>query len=191
MAYLSQNEINAMGFASVGRNVKISDKAAIYNPETIKIGDNSRIDDFCIISGLVEIGRYCHITPMCLVAGGIPGVYLSDFSTLAYGVKVFAQSDDYTGETMTNSLIPKKFKNEKFEPVYICRHVIIGAGSVIFPGVVIAEGCAIGSMTLVNRSTEDWGIYTGIPAKRKSNRSKNLLNLEKIFFQSEDENDPI
>lgn len=190
MAYLSNNQLKNIGFKNLGKNVKISDKSSIYNPELIELGDNSRIDDFCVVSGRVVFGKYCHITPMCLVAGGIPGILFSDFSTLAYGVKVFAQSDDYSGLTLTNSLIPKKFKNEIFESVSIGKHVIIGAGSVIFPGVHVAEGCAIGAMSLLNKSTDPWGVYFGNPARRIKERKKDLLELEKKFL-SEVANDSL
>lgn len=182
MTYHSKDALVNMGFKRLGSNVKISDKASIYNAENIEIGDNSRIDDFCIISGRVVIGAYCHITPMCLVAGGVPGIYLSDFCTLAYGVKVFSQSDDYSGHTLTNSLIPKRFKNEIFRPVSLGKHVIVGAGSIIFPGVDVAEGCSVGAMTLVNKSTQPWGVYVGNPARRLKERKKDLLQLEKQFF---------
>lgn len=171
-----------IGFKSLGKNVKISDKASIYNHDQIEIGDNSRIDDFCVVSGKVIIGKYCHITPMCLVAGGLPGITLSDFSTLAYGVKVFAQSDDYSGSTLTNSLVPKKYKNEIFLPVTLGRHVIVGAGTVILPGVDVAEGCSVGAMTLLNKSTQPWGIYVGNPARRLKDRKRDLLELEKQFL---------
>ncbi|GGW58841.1 acyltransferase [Alishewanella tabrizica] len=182
MAYLSQNEMEKMGFRFLGRGVKISDKASIYNPEKISIGDESRIDDFCVVSGFVEIGKYCHITPMCLVAGGEPGIIMSDFVTLAYGVKVFSQSDDYSGKSLVNSNIPKKFKHEKFARVIINKHVVIGTNAVVFPGVTIDEGCSIGAMSLVIKSTNSWGIYFGTPAIRRSERSKNLLALEKEFL---------
>ena len=115
---------------------------------------------------------------------------MQDFSTLAYGVKVFSQSDDYSGETMVNSLIPKKFKNEIFGSVFIGKHVIIGASSVIFPGVIVSEGCSIGAMTLVNKSTDPWGIYVGNPARKVKNRKKDLLVLEKEFLKDL-ENDSI
>src|SRR5690554_3121920 len=153
MPYLPREIVEKMGFKSLGKNVKISDKACIYDVEKIEIGDNSRIDDFCVISGRVVIGRFCHITPMCLIAGGEPGVFFSDFVGIAYGVKVFSQSDDYTGESLTSSLIPKEYKKEKFEAVYLRKHVIVGASSVILPGVEVAEGCSVGAMTLVNKST--------------------------------------
>ncbi len=190
MAYLTKVELEELGLKYCGINVKISNKAAIYNPEMISIGDNSRVDDFCIISGNVSIGRFCHITPMCLVAGGEPGVFLKDFCTLAYGVKLFAQSDDYSGETMVNSLIPKKFKNEIFSPVVLEKQTIIGAGTVILPGVTIQEGCSVGSMALVTKTTEPWGIYAGIPAKRIKERKRDLIQLEKLFLK-EIENDSI
>lgn len=182
MAYLSDNQLKSVGFKYLGDNVKVSDKASIYNPEMLEIGSNSRIDDFCVISGRVVLGRFCHITPMCLVAGGVPGIYFSDFGTLAYGVKVFSQSDDYSGFTLTNSLIPKKFKNELFESVRFGKHVIVGAGSIILPGVNVAEGCSVGAMTLLVKSTEPWGIYVGNPARRIKERKKDMLELEKKFI---------
>lgn len=185
MSYLTDAELQGVGFKKLGRGVKISDKASIYDAEKIEVGDYSRIDDFCIISGRVVIGRYNHITPMCLVAGGLPGIVFGDFCTLAYGVKVFAQSDDYTGETLTNSLVPKKFKNEYFSAVNLERHVIVGANSVIFPGVTVAEGCSIGAMALVAVSTEPWGIYVGVPAKRIKDRKKDLLVLEAEFLNEQ------
>ena len=190
MAYLSISDLENMGFKSLGKNVKISDKASIYNADEIEIGDNSRIDDFCIISGKIKIGSYCHITPMCLLAGGVPGIQLEDFCTLAYGVKVFSQSDDYSGETMVNSLIPKKYKNEKKEKVTLKRQVIVGAGTIIMPGVTIDEGCSIGAMSLIIKSTQPWGIYLGIPAKKIKDRKQDLLFLEKKFLEEEN-NAPI
>jgi len=183
MAYLSEEQLQAMGFKKLGKNVRISDKAAIYNPEQMELGDHVRIDDFCVVSGNLSFGRFIHVTPMCLVAGGIPGIVLEDFCTLAYGVKVFSQSDDYSGQTLVNSNIPKGFKNEKFAAVHLHRQVIVGAGAVIMPGVNVAEGCAIGAMALVTRSTEAWGVYAGTPAVRLKDRSRDLLSLEKQFLE--------
>lgn len=183
MAYLSSEALWMMGFKHVGEGVKVSDKASIYNPECIELGDYSRIDDFCVISGNVSLGKFVHVTPMCLIAGGKPGVYLYEFCTLAYGVKIFAQSDDYSGTTMVNSLIPKKYKNEFFAQVVLEKQVIVGANSTILPGVVIGEGCSVGAMTLVNKSTDPWGIYMGNPACRIKERKKDLLDLEKKFIE--------
>lgn len=185
MAFIPDSELALMGFKKIGRNVKISDKASIYNVDQIEIGDNSRIDDFCVISGNVKIGRNVHITIFCNLAGGIPGITISDFATLAYGCHVFSQSDDYSGESMSNSTIPKKYKKEKFSSVLIGENVIVGARSVILPGCNISDGCSIGAMSLVTKSTLPWGIYFGIPAKRIKERKKDLLVLEAKYLLEE------
>lgn len=119
MSFLSDSELRKIGFKKLGKNVKISEKASIYNPEKIEIGDNSRIDDFCLLSGKISIGNNVHIAAYCNIAGGIEGITFDDFSGLAYGCHVFSQSDDYTGRTLTNPTIPKKYKKEIIKQVII------------------------------------------------------------------------
>ncbi len=183
MPYYSDEQLLKMGFKYLGKNVKISDKASIYNVDQIEIGDNSRIDDFCVISGKIKIGKFVHIAPLCLMAGGEKGIFMDDFSGLAYHVQLFSQSDDYTGQAMTNPTISAIYKQETKKSVRLGRHVIIGAGSIVFPGVHIAEGCAVGAMSLINKSTQPWGIYVGNPAKRIKERKKKMLELEKQFMK--------
>jgi acetyltransferase-like isoleucine patch superfamily enzyme len=86
---------------------------------------------------------------------------------------------------MTNSLVSKKFKNETFAAVHLGKHVIIGASAVVFPGVTVAEGCAIGAMALVTKSTAPWGVYAGIPARRVKDRERRILELEPLFLEEQ------
>jgi acetyltransferase-like isoleucine patch superfamily enzyme len=183
VTFLSQQQLLDIPFRYLGKNVKISDKASIYNPEDIEIDDNSRIDDFCVISGRIRIGKFVHIAVFCNLAGGTEGIEIQDFAGLAYGCHVFSQSDDYSGETMTNPTITDKYKSITKEKITIKRHVIVGTGSLIFPGVTLEEGCAIGAASIVRKSTEPWYIYLGNPAKKLKPRSTNLLELEKQFLQ--------
>jgi len=189
MAYYAEKQLKELGFKYIGKNVKVSNKASIYNCDQIEIGDNSRIDDFCVVSGKIKIGRNVHITPMCLVAGGERGIIFEDFTTIAYGVQIFTQSDDYSGKTMTNSTIPKEYKNEFMKEVILEKYSIIGAGSVVMPGVILAEGTSVGAMSLVLKSTESWGIYVGNPAKRLKDRKKDLLELEQEYLNNEEKFD--
>lgn len=190
MAFLSQEQLNRLGFKYLGRNVKISDRASIYNFELIEIGDNSRIDDFCLLSGRITIGRNVHIAAFCNIAGGAPGVFLDDFSGLAYGCHIFSQSDDYSGASMTNPTVPKKYKREFFKAVKIGKHSIVGTNSIILPGADLAEGTSIGAMSMVSKATQPWGIYFGVPAHRIKDRSMDLLKLE-LQYRSEEENDSL
>lgn len=182
MAYYADQELLQLGIKKLGANVKISDKASIYNCDKIEIGDNSRIDDFCVLSGKITIGRNVHITPQCLVAGGEKGIIFEDFTTLSYQVKVFTQSDDYSGHTMANSTIPEKYKNEYKKEVLIKKHSIVGAGSTIMPGIVLEEGTSVGAMSLLLSNTEPWSIYAGVPAKKIKERSKEIYKLEKDYL---------
>jgi len=182
LAFLNEQQLAQMGFKHLGANVRISDKASIYNPDQIEIGDHSRIDDFCVISGKVIIGRNVHIAVFCNVAGGEKGVTFEDFSGLAYGCHVFTQSDDYSGRTLTNPTVPGKYKREIKKAIVIGRHSIVGTSSLIFPGVTLAEGTSVGALSMVTKSTEEWSVYFGNPAKRIKARRRDLLELEKEYL---------
>jgi acetyltransferase-like isoleucine patch superfamily enzyme len=172
MNYLSNKDIKKIKFKKIGNNVLISKNASILKPNEIEIGDNSRIDDFCLLYGSITIGRNVHITPMCLIGAGKTTIEIKDFSTLAYGVKIFSQSKDYTDGSMANSTINQEFKKIKKGKIIIEKHVIIGANSIVFPGCIIREGTSIGAMSLVNKNTKCWSFYLGIPAIYKQKRKK-------------------
>lgn len=187
MAFLAREQLEAMRFRSLGKNVRVSDKASIHNADQIEIGDHSRIDDFCVISGKVTIGRNVHIAVFCNVAGGELGITLEDFSGLAYGCQVFTQSDDYSGESLTNPTVPDQYKREVKKAVVIGRHSIVGTHSLVFPGVTLAEGTAVGANSMVTKSTEQWSVYFGNPCQRIKSRQKDLLRLEAEYLASEAE----
>jgi acetyltransferase-like isoleucine patch superfamily enzyme len=182
--FLNSRELKKINFKYIGRNVKISNRSSIYNPEFIVVGDNSRVDDFCLISGMVKVGNNVHIAAFCNIAGGVKGVILEDFVGLSYGCTIFSQSDDYSGKTLTNPTIPDLFKNVKRKSVIIKKHSIIGTNSCVFPGVIIEEGCSFGANSTIKHSTKPWGIYAGVPLKRIKNRSRELLELEKKFLNN-------
>lgn len=183
MAYLAEDALKAIGFKRLGRNVMLSEHACIYRPGMIEIGNNVRIDDFCIISGNVKLGSYIHISVYSALLGGVVGIELDDFTTFAHGVIAFVNSDDYSGVSMTNSTVPEEYKPGRVQlPIKIRRHAIIGAKSLVSPGVVIAEGTAVGAMSMVSKNTEAWSIYAGVPAKKIKPRHKDLLELERTLL---------
>ena len=58
------------------------------------------------------------------------------------------------------------------------KHVIIGSGTIILPGVTIGDGTAIGSLSLVKKNVEENIIASGIPAKKIGDRKLNIYELE-------------
>lgn len=186
MTMLSREAIKAIGFASVGSNVQISDKASFYGVGRIWLGNHVRIDDFCVLSagiGGLFIGHHVHIAVYSSMIGA-GKITLSDFCNISSRVSIYSSSDDYSGATMTNPTVPSKYTGVTHADVFLGKHVIVGSGSVILPGVTLEEGVAVGALSLVNRDCNAFGIYAGNPARRINERKRDLINLEKIFLAS-------
>ena len=184
MAFLSKQALRDLNFRSIGENVRISEKASFYNCAQIEIGSNVRIDDFCILSaglGGIKLNNFIHIGAFSSLIGA-GRITLSDFSNLSSRVSIYSSSDDYSGSSLTNPMIPDEFKSVDHREVIIGKHVIIGSGSVILPGVILDDGVSIGALSLVNQSCARFQIYAGIPAKLIKPRSSKLLDLENIFL---------
>lgn len=181
MAWLTDQQLSAMGFASFGANVLLSDKASYYNCKNIHLGHHVRIDDFCVLSagdGGIILGNYIHIAVYTSLIGR-GTITIGDYANLSSRVSVYSSSDDYSGGAMTNPMIPEALTRVQHADVSIGRHVIIGSGSVALPGVNLYEGAAVGALSLVKDDCEAFGIYAGIPAKRIGSRKRDLLLLER------------
>lgn len=177
-SFYTEEELKEIGFKSIGNNVLISKKASIYGAEKISIGNNVRIDDFCILSGKINLGNYIHIAAYSALYGGNVGIILNDFVNISSRVVIYAISDDYSGEFMTNPMIPDEYKNVIAKSVILEKHCIVGSNSTILPGAILHEGVAIGAHSLVNKKCIQWKIYVGVPVKILKDRKRDLLKLE-------------
>lgn len=181
MAILPREQLDEMGFVSVGSNVRLSDKASIYGAGRIRIGNNVRIDDFCVLSageGGIDIGDNVHIAVFSVLVGH-GNITLESFAGLSSRVTIYSSSDDYSGEHLTNPTIPEQYLGVQTAPVRLARHVIVGAGTVILPGVTLRTGAAVGALSVVTRDCDEFTIYAGVPARRVNNRRRDLLELER------------
>ena len=181
MAFLAEEAVAALGFARVGRDVKISDRVSVYHPERIFIADHVRIDDFCILSagdGGIDIGNYVHIGCHSSLIGR-ERIVLRDFAGLSGRVSVYSSSEDYSGASLTNPTVPDAYRKQVHGRVLLERHVTVGAGSVILPGVTLGLGASVGALTLVAMDLEPFGMYLGVPARKFGTREQDLLELEK------------
>jgi len=178
-SWYSQNELSQMGFKSIGENNLLSKNTQIYSPEKIVIGNNNRIDDFCILSGNIEIGNYIHIAAGCYLYGS-HSIVMKDFSAISSRSAIYSATDDYSGEWFTNPTIQESYRHIIHGPVILNKHVIIGSGCTILPNVIIGEGVAVGAMSLVNKNLQEWGTYVGIPCVWKKERSQKVLELEEF-----------
>jgi galactoside O-acetyltransferase len=125
-----------------------------------------------------QIGSFVHIASFTSITGG-GELVMEDFTALSSGVRVFTGNEDYLGGCLTNSSVPYPYRLPTRSFVHIRKHAIIGANTVILPGVVIGEGAAIGANSLVTKDCEPWKIYAGSPAKVIKTRPQDkILELE-------------
>jgi galactoside O-acetyltransferase len=186
---LSRDAIEKMGFVAIGENVHISDRASFYNTANIALGNNVRIDDFCVLAagvGGINIGDYVHIGVGCLLIGA-GKITLSDFCGLSSRVSIYSSTDDYSGATMTNPTVPSQYTGVIHADVFLDKHVIVGSGSVILPGVTLECGVAVGALSLIKNDCKAFSIYVGNPAQRIAERKRDLLELERQLLVRKDD----
>ncbi len=171
-SFYSENELSFLGLKSYGKNVMISRYARFYSPETIEIGNNVRIDDFCIISGKVKIGSNVHISAYVALYGSL-GIEMEDYTGISPRSTIFSAMDDFTEGNLIGPIHPENLTKVIGGKVLLRKFSQIGAHSVIFPNIVIGEGSVVGACSLVTSSLNDWGVYYGVPAKRYKERNRN------------------
>ncbi len=177
-SFYTEEELKKIGFKSVGHEVYISKKASIYSPEKLSIGNHVRIDDFCILSGNIEIGDYVHIAAYVALYGK-EGIKISDFCGCSARCTIYSATDDFSGEYMVSPMVPEELTNVTGGKVTLEKFVQLGANTVVMPNLTIEEGSSVGAMSFINKNLEKWGIYVGIPCRRIKDRKKNIEDLSK------------
>jgi dTDP-4-amino-4,6-dideoxy-D-glucose acyltransferase len=143
-----------------GHAVKIDDRAYICRSTELTIGHHVHIaTDVTILgAGKVELRDYCGLSP---------------------GVLILSSSDDFSGDYLTGPTVDSDCVNVDLRPIIVGRHVVVGARSVILPGVTIGDYSAIGAMSLVRHDVPSGEIWGGNPLRfiKKRNRER-LKELE-------------
>lgn len=159
----------------------------VGNLENFTLGAHSQIDDFvfCYTGERCEIGRNVHIASFCSIIGG-GELIMEDFSGLSAGCRLITGSDDFTGPWLTNPTVPPTYTQVQRGRIRICRHAVLGTNVVVFPGVTIGEGAAVGAGAIVRKDLVPWTIYAGTNPKPVGTRdSEAILAREKAYLEEE------
>lgn len=175
-SFYSEMELAELGLRSYGKNVLISRKCSIYAPKNISVGNNVRIDDFCILSGDITLGSNVHISAYSALYGS-KGIEFKDYSGCSARTTIYSAIDDFSGDCLIGPMNPENSTNVTGGKVTIGRYVQLGAHCLVFPNLTIHDGSVIGAMSLVTKDIPEWSIYVGIPAHKLKDRKKGLLEL--------------
>ncbi|HZU27750.1 MAG TPA: acyltransferase [Bryobacteraceae bacterium] len=176
---------------SVGENVAINRSVIFYAPRRIHIGSNVRIDGYGILSAgsrndgppRIVIGDHVYIAPQVLLLGDSADIRIDSFSTITAGTVVYTCTDDYTGGAIGNPTVPFCYRNARTGDVVLERHALVGARSIIMPGVTLGLGSAVGALSFVNCNVPEFAVVAGAPARVIKQRDRRLLDLERQFLQ--------
>lgn len=179
-SFYSKQDLKDMGLNCIGKNVLISKFARIYNPDRLFIGNNVRIDDFCILTGEIKLHNFIHISAGCYLYGK-NGIEINSYSGMSPKSIIYSAVDDFSGDFLINPMVPDQYTNVTGGKVVLEKYTQLGSATIVLPNVTIAEGVVSGAYTFINKSFEPWQIIGGIPAKKIKNRKKGLLKFIEVI----------
>jgi dTDP-4-amino-4,6-dideoxy-D-glucose acyltransferase len=148
-------------------------------------GDHARIDCFSLLSAGPEgmrIGRNVHLAAGVYLFGSGGRVVIEDFAGLSARTSVYTATDDFKEGHLTGPTIPLKFRKVTSGAVLVGRHVIVGTGTVIMPGVTIGRGAAVGAQSFVRKDVAEFEIVAGNPLRLLGVRDRRVLELEQQYL---------
>ena len=137
-----------------------------------KIGENTKIWQFCVILPDADIGENCNICAHVLIENKVK---IGDNVTIKSGVQLWdgitIEDDVFIGPnaTFTNETVPrsKTYDHTKLKKTLIKKGASIGGHATILPGVEIGEYAFIGAGSVVTRNIPRNTLWYGNPARQK------------------------
>lgn len=115
--------------------------ATFFNPNGVKIGDNSIIGDHCFLDGRAPLT-------------------IGNHTDIASQVLIYNDEHDINSPTFANS----------FGPVIIGDYVFIGPRAIILPNIKIGNGAVVAAGAVVTKDIPPFEIWGGVPAKKIADR---------------------
>ncbi|MFM8414432.1 MAG: acyltransferase [Planctomycetota bacterium] len=179
--YLTRPELERLGFAALGEDVRIHPSCVLVGCERMTIGSHVRIDPFCIVTvgGRLTIGDHVHVSAHATIVGS-GTVEIGDHANISHGAKLLSSTDHFSAAGIAGPLVPDAFRKVEHGPVSVGRHAIVGAGSVLLPGASLGEGATVGALSLVKRDVAPWTVNAGVPVREIGRRDRDgVVQLER------------
>jgi len=159
-------------FKKMGKDVLIDTGVYFTSPHNISCGDRVWFDVYSVINtpiSEIQIGSYVHIGPHSYM-GGKKKIILKNFCALSAGSKIFSGSTNIPPKNLTISnpmIIEKNIRGEKLNDasVILEENSVVLSNCVVSPGVKMSKGSMLLPNSFLNKSTEEYCVYIGTPAR--------------------------
>jgi acetyltransferase-like isoleucine patch superfamily enzyme len=151
------------------KHPRIAKTAQLEDRKNITLGTDTFIDQHCILrpaGGKIAIGERTYIGPFSIIMA-TGGVEIGG-EVMVGPHTVFASGNH---EIMKNELPMQAYPMVSRGPIIVEHDVWIGAHCLICDNVTVKTGCVIAGGAVVTKSTEAYGIYAGVPAKKIGSRA--------------------
>jgi len=147
-------------------------RSKLSDIQSEKIGENTRIWQYCVILPDAEIGDNCNICSHIFIENEVK---IGDNVTIKSGVQLWdgitIEDDVFLGPnvTFTNELVPRSrvIDKSKFKKTIVKRGASIGANTTVLPGIVVGEYALIGAGSLINKNIPNNTLWFGTPAVQR------------------------
>jgi galactoside O-acetyltransferase len=169
-------DLNSLGLAAFGVDVRIYELTRLTEPERIRIGDHVLVDDFVFLQGGtgLRIGSYVHIASFASITGG-GGAELGSFCGIASGARILTGSDRFDGSGLIGPTVPAEYRSVERSQTSIGEHAFVGANAVVLPGLRIGEGAIVGGGALVREDVAPWTVNVGTPTRVVGKRRSDVI----------------
>ena len=147
-------------------------RSELSDIQSNKIGENTRIWQYCVILPDAEIGANCNICSHVFIENEVK---IGNNVTIKSGVQLWdgitIEDDVFLGPnvTFTNELVPRSriIDRSKFKKTIVKRGASIGANTTVLPDIEIGEYALIGAGSLINKNVPNNTLWFGKPATQR------------------------
>ena len=143
-----------MGDDIGGERISLSATSCAYKP--CYLGKNLIVGEHVSIGAMCHIGRNVTIGDNSNIQGSN---YIADRTTI--GASVFIGPNS----TILNDKYPPSGNAEKWIPVEVQNHAVVGGGCTLLPGANLGEGSVLGGGSVLTKSIPAGEVWAGNPAR--------------------------
>ena len=156
----------------IGSNVLIGQNVVISHISELSLDDFAYLDRDVSIMCKASVGKRCHLAVGCFISGG-GELVVEDYASLGMRSVVLTSTDSpLKGHRASGPMAPISERKVVSGKTIFRKDAFTGPLTLVFPGAVMNVGSVLAAGSVLRRTTKEWGVYLGNPAKRVSWRDK-------------------
>ena len=152
----------------IGTNVIIGENVVVSHISELSLDDFAYLDRGVNIMCKASVGKRCHLAVGCFISGG-GELIVEDYASLGMRSVVLTSTDSPTkGHRGSGPMAPLSERRVVSRKTIFRKDAFTGPLTLVFPGAEMKAGSVLAGGSVLRRSTKEWGVYLGNPAKQVS-----------------------